>query len=138
MNIEGKWKGYYEYGVGYQLPFFGSRVEMQVEFVVDQEGKFTGTITEIPSDFSVPMDAKINGFIDIDLISFIKSYPSHFQINPDNTMKVSEGSLDIQYTGYIDEKNHAIYGEWSIEDEFTNEEGFDDTGYSTGIWLIKR
>lgn len=139
MNIEGKWKGYYEYGVGYDLPFFGSRVEIEVTFIVDNEERITGTISETPSEFSVNENNTIKGFIHENLISFIKSYSIYPQINPkDNTVEISEGSLEIQHTGFIDEKNEAIYGEWLIEEQFVNEEGSNDVDFFTGIWLLKR
>lgn len=139
MNIEGKWEGYYEYGVGYELPFFSSRVQIEVDFIIDNEEKFTGTVTETPSEFSVPETAKINGFIDKGLISFIKSYDVNPQINSENnTVEILEGKLEIQHTGLIDEQNSAIYGEWLIEETFVDEEGYNDVEFFTGIWLLKK
>jgi len=139
MNIEGKWKGYYEYGVGYQLPFFGSRVEIEVDFKVDNDENITGTISETPSDFSVNAEATIKGFIDQSLISFIKSYPFYPMIDPENNkIEFEDGALDIQHTGFIDKENKAIYGEWLIEEKFINEEGQNDISYETGTWLVRR
>lgn len=138
MDINGKWKGYYEYGAGYRLPYFSKRVETEIEFTVDNENKLIGVTSESSSEISVPLEGKINGFIDIDLISFIKSYSSYPQINSEGKTEIIEGKLDIQYTGLIDNENQAIYGDWLIEEKFINQDGFEDVEFFTGIWLLKR
>jgi len=138
MNINGKWKGYYQYGVGYLIPYFGNIVEMEVSFVVDSEGNISGSVTETPSELSVDAEASLKGFINEGLISFIKTYPVFPEIADDGSIMLSKGTLDIQHTGYIDDYNEAIYGDWLIEDKFTNEEGYEDVEYLTGIWLLKR
>ena len=139
MNLNGLWTGYYEYGIGYALPFFGSKVKIEVNFIIDNEGNLTGTITETPSEFSVDVEAKIKGFIDQTLVSFIKSYPFYPMIDSETSkIEFTKGTLDIQHTGFIDEKNQAIYGEWLIEETFVNDEGYNDADILTGIWLLRR
>ena len=138
MEINGKWKGYYEYGLGYILPYFGNRVELEMIVNVDSSGNITGSTTEVPSEFSVNVEASIKGFIDQDLISFIKTYPVLPSIADDGTIQLTEGTLEIQHTGFIDRENQAIYGDWLIEEKFINEEGYNDIEYLTGIWLLIR
>ncbi|MFY0603453.1 MAG: hypothetical protein JXQ93_05855 [Flavobacteriaceae bacterium] len=139
MDLNGKWNGFYEYGVGYELPFFGNRVEIEVNFNLDSEGNVRGSFTEPTSDFSVALDGELRGFINNELISFIKSYKSLPQINEDfSGIEITEGKLEIPYTGFIDHKNDAMYGDWVIEQEFVNNEGHNDIEYFTGIWILKR
>ncbi len=138
MDINGKWKGYYEYGIGYILPYFGSRVEIAVIFTVDSSDNITGSITETPSELSVDAVAKIKGFIDQGLISFIKTYPVLPEIADDGSIVLKEGTLDIQHTGYLDIYNEAIYGDWLIEDPFINKEGNTEIEYLIGIWFLER
>lgn len=138
MNVNGQWNGFYEYGVGYDLPFFGSRVEMEIKFI-ESDGKISGIVNEIPSQFSVNASASIEGFVENEIISFIKKYPIIPEINPDKkTVSQSEGSLEIIHTGFIDEENQAIYGDWIIEEEFIDENGYNQIETLSGIWLLKR
>ncbi|MEQ6124741.1 hypothetical protein AAON49_11100 [Pseudotenacibaculum sp. MALMAid0570] len=138
MNIQGKWKGYYEYGDGYALPYFGSKVEIEVIISLDKEGRLNGSVNEIQSPFSVPMKAEITGFIDQDLISFIKKYDAYPFINENNECEInSDRKLEIPHNGYIDIKNNAIYGTWSIEDPY-EQDGHQYIDFLSGIWLLKR
>ena len=138
MNITGTWKGFYEYGVGYVLPHFGKRVEMEISFVADDSNNITGRVTETPSKFSVDAVATIKGFIDEDLISFIKTYPFRPEISEDGSNLLKEGTLDIQHTGHLDIENNAMYGDWLIEDYYIDEEGLNVEDYLTGIWFLER
>ena len=52
MNLTGNWQGFYEYGLGYELPFFGQRVKINA-MITDVNGSFTGEIEEEISEFSV-------------------------------------------------------------------------------------
>ena len=37
MNLTGKWQGFYEYGSGYDLPYFGQRVNI-IASITDVNG----------------------------------------------------------------------------------------------------
>ena len=51
MDLSGAWKGYYEYGEGYYLPYFGERVKIEV--VLSQStNKIKGTSNELESILS--------------------------------------------------------------------------------------
>lgn len=138
MDINGKWKGYYEYGVGYLLPYFGNRVEIEVTFTVDNSEYITGSVSETPSDLSVDAVASLKGFIDESLISFIKTYPVLPEIDENGNVVLKKGTLEIQHTGFIDEEYKAIYGDWIIEDSFVNENGQTEFTDLTGIWFLKK
>ncbi len=138
MDINGKWVGYYQYGVGYDLPFFGERVEIQVVFSLDSEGNISGSMTET-GPYSVPLKSSLKGFVDLELISFIKSYNASPRIKKDYSgIEINKGSLEIDHNGFIDNKNNAIYGEWIIEEQFVNHDGHNDVEFFTGIWILKK
>jgi hypothetical protein len=139
MNISGKWKGYYEFGEGYMLPYFGEKVEFEAQFYQDSQGRIKGIITELPSKFSIQYQSTLEGFIEDGVISFIKRYPNTPEIN-DEFEKTTHrsGNLEVNYGGIIDEDNDALYGVWSIQEEFINHLGHNDVSFSAGIWLLKR
>ena len=80
MNIKGKWKGYYEYGEGYFLPYFGEKVEFEVDFYSDNGVNIEGKIHEIPSEFSVKEDSILKGFIEEEVLFFYKNL-SYYSFN---------------------------------------------------------
>jgi len=138
MNIIGNWEGYYEYGEGYSLPQFGERVEISVVFQGNND-KFIGTVNEKPSDFSVPLEATIQGFTENELISFVKRYPKipRFKEHGSNEIVFEHGQLEIEHMGFIDAAHNSIYGTWTITENEEDDQGtFEVTVY--GIWLLKK
>ena len=49
MELKGHWEGYYQYGAGYTLPYFGQRVKMTVSFEGTND-RFKGSIEEEETD----------------------------------------------------------------------------------------
>lgn len=139
MDIRGEWKGFYEYGAGYTLPQFGKRVNITV-FFEGSNDSFKGYVTEDLSEHSVDLKATIKGFIDKDLISFVKTYPQKPLIvqegNSEKTMK--KGILEIEHEGYVDLKNNSVYGEWGIYENLMDKNGSYESQANYGIWLLKK
>jgi hypothetical protein len=132
MNLSGNWQGFYEYGSGYELPYFGQRVNIKAS-ITDLNGSFTGEIEEDGSIFSVKLEATIKGFIEDGFISFVKQYPKYPIISDDYTNIIYENNiLEIEYEGIMDENNNSIYGNWYIMDKTNNEIS------SQGIWLLTK
>lgn len=129
MDLSGNWQGFYEYGLGYELPFFGQRVKIKAA-ITDVNGSFTGEIEEDNSEFSVQLKSSIKGFVEDDFISFVKKYS-----NPNSE---ENDLLEVEYEGFIDEENQSIYGSWLIKEVMTDENlgTFDYT--TEGIWLLSR
>lgn len=128
MDLSGNWQGFYEYGLGYELPFFGQRVSFKTT-INDINGSFTGEIEEDNSEFSVQHKSSIKGFVEDDFISFVKKY------SDSNSKEID--LLEVEYEGFIDEENQSIYGKWLIREVLTNNLGTFD--YTTeGIWLLSR
>jgi len=137
MNLTGEWQGFYEYGSGYELPYFGQRVHIKAS-IIDSNGSFTGEIVEDGSVFSVKLEATIKGFIEDDFISFIKKYPKRPIILEHSTkIDYEESPLEIEHEGFVDEQNNSIYGSWFIHETITDEYGtFENV--SQGIWLLTK
>ena len=138
MNIIGKWKGYYEYGEGYFLPQFGERVKFTITFNGTNDD-FTGFIEEEESKNSVPLKSTINGFCKENLISFIKKYPQLHRFKEEGSIEtiIENKESEIEYEGFIDKNNKAIYGSWFISEMIKDQYGTFES-VSRGIWLIKQ
>lgn len=138
MDINGLWKGYYEYGGGYTLPQFGERVQIEVVFKGSNE-KFNGYVNEIKSVYSVPLKATIQGFLEGSFISFIKTYPKTARIKEVGGLEIlfEEGETKIEHEGIMDVENNAIYGKWYISELLSDEKGEYELN-SDGIWYLKK
>lgn len=139
MELSGNWEGYYEYGLGYSLPHFGERVKMKVSLSGDHE-EFTGEIEEEQSEFSVPQPSTLTGFCEDNFISFVKTYSLMPRIEEDGSTDLVEekGQLEVIHEGVLDEKNKAIYGNWTIIESFKDEMGLVQEYAMGGIWLLKK
>ncbi|MEM6802393.1 MAG: hypothetical protein AAF696_13375 [Bacteroidota bacterium] len=139
MEIQGKWEGYYEYGLGYSLPHFGERIKMQLSIRGDAE-EFEGEIEEEPSEFSVPHTSTLTGFCEESFISFVKTYPISPSIDEEEATDLVEekGKLEVVYEGALDEKNKAMYGNWTIIESLKDERGMLHEFAIGGIWLLRK
>ena len=137
MNLTGNWQGFYEYGSGYELPYFGQRVNIKAS-ITDLNGSFTGEIEEDGSVFSVKLEATIQGFIEDGFISFVKKYSKKpIIIEHSTTINYESGSLEIEHEGIVDAQNNSIYGNWFIIETITDEFGTFENS-SQGIWLLTK
>ena len=133
MNLTGNWQGFYEYGSGYDLPYFGQRVQFKAS-ITDVNGSFKGEIEEDDSIFSVNLKATIKGFIEDSFISFVKQYPKYPMISDDySSINIYDNkTLEIEHEGILDENHNSIYGNWYIMNENNDEIA------SQGIWLLTK
>jgi hypothetical protein len=133
MNLSGNWQGFYEYGSGYELPYFGQRVLIKAS-ITDINGCFTGKIEEDDSVFSTKLNATIKGFVEDGFISFIKQYQKYPIISDDYSSIITyeDKTLEIEYEGILDENNNSIYGNWYIMTVKNDEIA------SQGIWLLTK
>ncbi|ARN78092.1 hypothetical protein BST97_08820 [Nonlabens spongiae] len=134
--LSGIWKGYYEYGLGYDLPYFGERVK--IEYHLDFKNfNLTGTTYEEPSEFSVDSKGSIDGFIEDTLVSFTKKYPIYPTVNENGSIELKPGELIVNHTGYYDRERQSIYGLWTINNPDTVNEEY-EMQQSEGIWLVSK
>jgi hypothetical protein len=109
-QLSGNWEGYYEYGKGYQPPLLGSRKSFEMTLRA-KSGQLEGTC--IDEEFS--LQAGIWGFVDRELISFIKKYPAL-------------PAYDIHYTGFYDAGEVSFTGTWIIDNG--------DGNVASGSWSM--
>lgn len=136
-SLKGIWIGYYEYGIGYELPYFGQRVKYQIEITFDDEN-IIGTASEEKSEFSVDSDAIIKGYIEDDLIFFVKTYPVKSIINENNKVESSKGEQFVNHTGYLDRDKKTMYGLWTIEQNYLDLDYPNEMDQVEGIWLLEK
>ncbi|MGB5982529.1 MAG: hypothetical protein WBG46_10345 [Nonlabens sp.] len=135
-ELSGIWKGYYEYGLGYDLPFFGKRVN--IEYTLDFKAyNITGKTQEEPSESAVDAQGKIFGYIEDSLVCFVKKYPVISKINENGIIEQQPGELIVNHTGYYDHKNQSIYGLWTINNPDVQDDEY-EVQQGEGIWLIKK
>ena len=127
-SLENEWIGYYEYGFGYNLDFFGKRVKISIN-LIDQNGNISGICNEEDSEISVNQNSEIRGFYEDNLISFIKTYP-------DNN---SEEDWEIEYFGEINETKQKIYGKWIISESYIDDSTkLSKNNSGEGIWYLEK
>jgi len=136
-DLSGKWVGYYEYGLGYDLPYFGQRVKCSMEIIV-KDGLIKGTVTEEESEFSVSSGSTVSGFIENNLVSFVNKYPVSPQINNKNQVVIKTGELEVNYSGNLDLEKMTMFGLWTIEAYETSPYDINNPIQSEGIWLFKK
>ncbi len=136
-SLIGTWVGYYEYGLGYGFPFFGKRVVYQIDITIENED-FMGTAVEEKSPYSVDSSEAIKGFIEGDLISFVKTYPTKSTIRNDDVIEISKGEQLVNHTGYLDRVRKTMYGLWTIEQNYVDIEFPKEVQQCEGIWLLEK
>lgn len=137
-SLMGEWRGYFEYGIGYQPPQFGSREEFKL-LLNGGNDEFSGICIENNIDLPSNNESKIVGFVDDGLISFKKIYENTQVFNKQGGSDLELGKEnEVHYFGEYDEKSDTIYGYWEIslvanglnEDHLIGEGG--------GIWKCER
>ncbi len=112
LTISGTWKGYFEYGQSH------SKLRgVRKDFVLNLKGtngEFFGECIDISEDYRNNLKAEIKGFINRNLISFIKRYPYYHFTNKDGKSEIdyNKNHPEIEYTGYYDEESNKFKGEW--------------------------
>ena len=113
------WSGYFTYPIydedGKLLDDVEERIPFEMSIQI-QEGSFTGTATDEESKHLFNKPAIIKGFIEKNLISFTKQYPCLYYINEQGelTINTQEKHPEIRYTGFLNETQNEIIGEWEL------------------------
>jgi len=135
-EIEGQWVGYYELGPEYGQINAGERVEFRLFIDQSNDGQFSGTSVDYDgygSNFDI---AKIQGFIDGQLISINKEYNDNLVIDEiGNTYTDnSRPKPKIHYTGTY---NYNLYRYEGVFEVLCNDIPFGDgdiVEVLTGKW----
>lgn len=139
MNIKGVWKGYYEYGIGYDPPYFGERVEIFLT-ILGGEGDFEGFCIEEASPFSIQEPSNIKGSFEEGVVSFVKSYQNQYEIEDvDYTLIKKEGKpMEVYYDGIYNQEYDCLFGSWVIDSEPFEVDGQMVQYVCQGTWKLMR
>ena len=137
IDLNGKWKGSYNYGKGYPIEMKDKSVTFTAN-LFSKTDHFTGTSQE--DENGIIDEAKINGTLTNRKISFIKTYPKAYLLNMENNIKTHEnfGQQIVHYSGkYIDEEQRFV-GNWEIHMTIIHPDGKEDKHFSSGKWEMKK
>ncbi len=116
------WNGQYTYGVGYPEALKGTSVAFRL-LMTEDNGAISGTCTDDEGDKVFTEPATFIGFIDNDIISFIKKYPSYWETDEKGNLHLYNDipPVDIHYYGnYL---NEVFSGDWEMEYELQDQQG---------------
>jgi hypothetical protein len=131
------WTGYYTYGEGH--PDAGK--ELTVPFTIEWElenGIINGNCIDDETKTLFSRPATIRGFIEDDMISCIKQYPTAWSKDENGTAYIidEKPAPEIHYSGVWAADHYE--GEWEMTETALTEEGDLEEYYSTGGWRMQQ
>ncbi len=136
-ELNGYWEGYYIYGLGYDLPFFGEKVILYAELEF-KDGIITGHHTEKKSPFSTGGTSNFKGHWDDDLVSFTVQHSSNPVILDDGVSTQNlQHDFEITYNGSLNLFKKTINGLWFMENEMETELNL-EIPIAEGLWMLKK
>lgn len=115
IDINGAWTGKLIYLTGVDENAKGKEMQFKVA-IYEKDGEVTGKSVDIKGHGFVPEEASIEGFIEDDMISFIKKYPACYE--PDgngNMVKVEDREpYEINFSAIYDKENNKFSGSWDM------------------------
>lgn len=127
--------GQYTYGELYPDNLKGVSVPFVIEWLLI-DGIIEGTCVDEEGKEIFDQPASIMGFIDNGIISFIKQYPKHWEVDDGGFVRVSDDipPSEIHYSGiWIDDH---FEGEWEITVSYVSEYGRLEQFDCTGTWTL--
>ncbi|MEO9954062.1 hypothetical protein [Nonlabens sp.] len=136
-ELSGYWEGYFIYGLGFDLPFFGERVRLFTEMEF-KDGIITGHHTEEKGPFSTGRTVNFTGFWEQNLISITVTYTSNDVILEDGfSTEEIEHNFEIVYNGSFDYKKKAMNGIWFMQNEMDGDLDL-EIPPAEGLWMLKK
>lgn len=139
IKMSGTWKGELIYGEEFPENIRNQKKSFTIE-IKETDGEIVGKYFETEGFGIIPESAEITGFIEDDVLSFVKKYPAFYLVNEKgevNTVPDKEPP-EINYSGYFNEETQCFEGDWSMIVEFKQL----IFGYSenavTGTWTMKK
>ncbi|HYG15944.1 MAG TPA: hypothetical protein VEC12_09345 [Bacteroidia bacterium] len=116
LEITGTWKGYFEFGEGYDEGIAGKKGYF-IATLTEKNGVIEGTSQDTEGEGVVGEPATVKGFIEGDMISFVKTYPCKYFYDEDgNLIKDAEaGPHEVTYVGYFNSGTLSFTGNWEID-----------------------
>ncbi len=81
-----------------------------------RKGIITGKCQDMGESKDIQEPAEINGFVENNIVSFIKKYKHYYEIDENDNLREVPGKapVDINYTGKYIEEQKRIEGDWDI------------------------
>ncbi len=129
------WQGQYTYGDTYTDEYKGRSVSFTISWD-NTDGTIKGTC--IDKDHPFGLTANIEGFIEENFISFIKTYPCYWEIDENNEPRIirDKPSQVIHYSGFFTDDHFE--GEWEIPFSYKTPDGDMIELFYEGIWTLSR
>jgi hypothetical protein len=139
IEISGTWSGELTYGEEYGPDLQNKKLKFRL-ILKEDEGDITGECIDTGGTGIITEPASINGFIEDDMISFVKQYPTFYIIDPKGEIKEipEREPPEFNYSGYYNAENGTFEGDWHVVYEIKQLTfGFAEYALS-GTWMMKR
>lgn len=135
-QLSGKWVGAYSYGEEYEEPMKGKTVAFEMEITI-VNGIIKGECSDGEAAAYFNQPATIEGSVNGQSISFIKSYPHYWQHEKDGPRFLPKlPSQQISYAGIL--VNDRFEGEWEIVTTVLDANGEPVAYKGVGTWFMER
>jgi hypothetical protein len=136
-ELSGYWEGYFIYGLGYELPFFGEKVKLFAELEF-KDGEITGHHREEKGVFSTGKTVRFSGFWEHNMVSLTVLYTNNDVILEDGfTTENLEHEFDVTYNGNLNLQKKAITGLWFMENEMDGALDL-EIPVAEGLWMLRK
>jgi hypothetical protein len=139
IKVSGIWYGELTYGEEYGPDLQDKKMNFRL-VLEENDGDITGECVDIGGTGVIPEPASVNGFVEEDVISFVKQYPSFYIINQKGEVQMipDKEPPEINYMGYYNIENDTFEGDWHVVFEIKQLTfGFAEYALS-GTWNMKR
>jgi hypothetical protein len=136
--VKKNWIGRYGYSFEEGNEWYFS-FEINADYI---DGSFEGTVSEEEFTGYTNDLVHVKGFIEEDMISFVKTYPHLYIVDEKGDVYVdkSQRGHSVTYQGYFDESKSEWYGEWEVkisEERDKSQKGAYKTLHKIGPWDMK-
>ena len=139
IKISGVWHGELTFGEEYG-PDLQNKTKNFRLVIEEKDGDVTGECVDTGGTGMIPEPASINGFVEEDMISFIKLYPAFYIIDQKGEIMMipEKEPPEFNFSGYYNTENDIFEGDWHVVFEIKQLTfGFAEYALS-GTWYMKR
>lgn len=135
ISIAGQWFGFYNYGPEYGPALAGERVIFSLLIEQASENEFRGKCIEIEGIGSSTKVSTIEGSLDNNFISFIKTYPEE---NVPGEENMPECENRLSYRGKFEPDTGRFRGSWEMWSTQIILGNQNNAEINTGDWEISQ
>ena len=139
IKVDGTWYGELTYGEEYGPDLQNKKLKFRL-IIKENDGDISGECIDTEGTGVISEPASINGFVEDNMISFIKQYPSFYIIDQKGEIREipEKEPPEFNYSGYYNPENDTFEGDWHVVYEIKQLTfGFAEYALS-GTWMMKR